>query len=84
MLGPLKPFVVGLILFAWPAFAITPAQCKAGCKTEVKPSCEKACRTHAPKVVELCLKEMCEVAMKRCDLMCEDPPPKGKAKGKGK
>ena len=78
MLGPLKPFVLGFLLLACPAFAVTPAQCKAGCKSELKPQCEKACRQHAPKIVDQCIKEMCELAMKRCLTMCEESPPKGK------
>jgi len=76
--GSLKPLLAMLCLLAVPALAATPAQCKAGCKTEIKPQCEKACRKYAAKSVDSCLKDMCEVAMKRCDKMCDDTPPKGK------
>ncbi|MBS1148869.1 MAG: hypothetical protein H6Q89_567 [Myxococcaceae bacterium] len=80
MLGSLKPIVLGLLLAAGPAFAATTAQCKAGCKSELKPACEKACRDHAKNIVDKCIKEMCAMAMERCDKMCEDTPPKGGGK----
>ena len=80
MLGPLKRFAFLLLLaLAGPAFAgVTPAQCKAGCKSELRPACEKACRDNAKNIVDKCIKEMCEMAMQRCNQMCETSPPKGK------
>jgi hypothetical protein len=80
VLGAVKPFFVGLLLFASAAFAVTPAQCKAGCKSELKPACEKACRDHAKDIADKCIKEMCAMAMQRCNTMCEDSPPKGGGK----
>ena len=80
MLGPLKASFVALLLVASPAVAATTAQCKAGCKSELKPACEKACREKAKNIVDKCINELCAMAMQRCDRMCEDAPPKGKSK----
>lgn len=77
MLDSLKPFAVGLLLLASSAFAANTAQCKAGCKSELKGACEKACRTGAKDIADKCIKEMCAMAMERCNKMCEDNPPKG-------
>ena len=62
-----------LLLLAGPALAgPTQAQCKQGCKAQIKPACEKACRTRPPKYVEPCIKELCELALKKCDELCDE------------
>jgi len=77
VLGSLKLYALAFILFACPAFAAnTTAVCKAGCKSQLKPKCEQACREHAKKAPDKCIKEMCEMAMKQCDQMCEKEQPK--------
>lgn len=80
MLGSLRLFrlLVPLMLLGSPALAVTPQQCKAGCKSDLKPKCEQACRQQAKKVAEQCIKEMCSLAMTRCEEMCEHPPQKKK------
>ena len=74
MLGSLKPVVLGLLLVASSAFAASSGQCKAGCKNILYPGCEKACREHAKRALDACLKEGCEAGLKRCEKTCEAPP----------
>lgn len=64
-----------LVLSA-PAFAASSQQCKQACKGDFKTKCEKACREKAPKLANQCIKDMCGMAIERCEQICERPPPK--------
>lgn len=72
MLDSVKVLALALLIGLPASAAGTLQQCKTLCKTELKPACESACRKQPKKHVESCLKEMCELAMSKCDLMCEE------------
>jgi hypothetical protein len=61
-----------LLVATTAAAAPSADQCKASCKSTIKPECEKACRTQPPKYVNPCIKQMCEMAVQKCNEMCVD------------
>lgn len=79
MLGSLRLarlFLLLLLAVGAPAVAASSQQCKAACKGDFKTKCEKACRDNAKNRAEACIKEMCTLAVERCEQMCERPPSK--------
>ena len=66
-------WLAGALVVATTATAAPSAeQCHSSCKSTIKPECEKACRAQPPKYVDNCLKQMCELAVKKCNEICDE------------
>jgi hypothetical protein len=64
-------FLLLLVAVGADAVAANAQQCKQACKGDFKTKCEKACRDNAKKRADACIKEMCTLAVERCEQMCE-------------